>query len=92
MKETLTRLFWPILRHFEGGDAPYEYRPMHRKILFIVGFLMLLLATISFYFSLVIGEFAGVIAVLAFVAVGGTSLVIGFLGSDRAVARIWSRH
>lgn len=92
MKDTLIKLFWPILRVFEEGDGSYESRPMHRTILFVMGALFLSLSAISLYFSMAIGEVAGAVPVLAFLCIGGLCLIVGFLGSDRAVGRLWGRR
>ena len=92
MKETLVRLFWPILRHFEDGGAEDYYKKSHRIALIVIGavFVILSLASgVSVYFS---GELGGLIPVLVFLVGGAVVLVVGLLGSNAAVTRIWGRR
>mgnify|MGYP000019881263 FL=1 len=92
MKQFLTRVFWPILAPFEKGDSSAHYRPSHRKALLGMGFLFLVLAGVSAYISLRAGEAGGLAALVVFGGVGLVSWVVGFLGSDTAVARIWGNR
>lgn len=92
MKQFITRVFWPILAPFEKGDNSADYRPSHRKALLGMGFLFLVLAGISGYIALGAGEPGGLAAVVVFGGVGLVSWVVGFLGSDSAVARIWGNR
>lgn len=89
MKQILIRLFWPILARFEKAADSAGYRPSHRKVLLGMGFLFLVLAGVSGFFALQAGEPGGLVPVLVFFAVGLVCWVVGFLGSDAAVARIW---
>lgn len=90
MKDVFRQLFWPILRLFETGEVgSYNYRPLHRKVLLIMGFLFLVLAMVSLYFGLIAGQLAALIPVLVFFGAGLVCAVVGLLGSERAVARIW---
>lgn len=89
MRSTLRKLFSPILSAFEGGDEPFNYKASHRTILIAVGSLFMLLslalAAVGLYF-----ETAGALfPFLIFFAVGSCALVVGGLGNDRAVAKIW---
>lgn len=89
MKDFFRQLFWPILHLFEAGEAGnYNYRPMHRKVLLIMGFLFLLLATVSLYFGLLAGQIAALIPVVMFFGAGLVCALVGLLGSEKAVARI----
>jgi hypothetical protein len=88
MKQLLRKLFAPILNIFEKGDKPFAYKTSHRKILITVGCLFSGLAGLiiylaqgqdpAYYFPAVIFASAGIV-----------SLVVGSLGTDRAVAQIW---
>jgi hypothetical protein len=80
MKDSLRKLFAPILNIFEGGEEPYNYRPSHRKILIAVG---------SLYFGSIAGGAGAYIPTVVFLLVSTFCFVVGGLGSDRAVARIW---
>ena len=89
MKETLTKLFWPVLRPFEKGDGPYNYRPTNRKVLLGLGVLFSLLAAVVLVVGFSSGGLAFLLPVLVFGGVGFVALVVGSLGSDRAVCAIW---
>lgn len=88
MKQILRRLFSPILNLFESGTDPYAYKPSHRSILLIMGGLFCGLAALVLYFAwgADLGYF---LPVVIFGGVGLLSLLIGFLGTDRAVAKVW---
>lgn len=88
---SLKNIFWFILRHFEQGVGPYNYKPMYRPILVAVGSLFGVLCGISLYLS---GGSPGagfLIPVLVFAAVSAVCLIVALLGSDRAVAKIWGQ-
>ena len=89
MKDTLRKLFAPILDIFEGGEEPYNYRPSHRSILLAVGCLFLILGMISVYFGSIAGGTGAYIPTIVFALVCIFCFVVGGLGSDRAVAKIW---
>jgi len=91
MKQQLRKVFAPILKVFESGNEPFSYKPSHRKILLFV--------------SLVFSGLAGLMAVLSkdadigylfpvivFSLIGLIGLVVGLLGNDRAVAKIWGNR
>jgi hypothetical protein len=91
MKDILTRLFWPILRIFETDKVVKNYKSSYRAILVVVGLLFVILSiasAVSAYFN---GEFAALIPVVVFLCVGMVALVVGTLGSDAAVSKIWGR-
>ena len=88
MKNQLRKLFLPILKLFESGTGSFEYRPSHRIALIVMGSLFTGLAILVFFFAQG-ADPAYMIPVLVFGLVGLMSLVIGVLGEDRAVAKIW---
>lgn len=91
MKEKLRALFSPVLNMFEKGVEPYIYKPLNRKILIVMGLLFSGLAAGVFYASP--GADAGyLLPVIVFSAVGAVCLVVGLLGNDRAVAKIWGNR
>ena len=92
MKKQLRKIFWFILRYFEKGDEPYNYKPLNRTILVIVGFLFIALSTITVYFSTDIEGYGFLIPVVVFFSVGFVSITVGLLGSDRAVSKIWGNR
>ena len=88
MKKILRNLFSPLLKNFESGSSQYTYQKSHRVVLMVMGFLFSGLAALVFYFSE--GQDLGyLIPVIVFGSLGGVSLIIGGLGNDRAVAKIW---
>lgn len=92
MKETLRKLCAPLLAMFETGDGEYEYKKSHRTVLVVLGLLCLVIATVSLIVTMKTGELAGIIPIMLFLLTGLVCEVVGFLGSDRAVARIWKRN
>jgi hypothetical protein len=91
LKQLLRSLFSPILGLFEGGNEPYEYKPSYRKILLVFALLFSGLAALVLWMMLSAGinEFGYFLPVLVFGGIGLLSLLIGLLGSDRAVSRLW---
>ncbi len=89
MKELLRKLFAPILRPFEAGEGEFAYRKSHRTILVAVGCLFLVLSAGGSIAALTAGQLSGLLPVLVFFVVALVCVVVGSLGSDRAVAKIW---
>ncbi len=92
MKNLLRSLFSPILNIFESGDEPYTAKPLNRKILIVIGVLFSFLSSVVIYISYDKGELGYLIPVIVFSGVALVVLVIGFLGNDRAVAKIWGNR
>lgn len=92
MKPLLRKLFSPILNIFEAGDEPYAYKPLNRKILIVIGVLFLCLVSAVGYLSFDKGEVGYLIPVAVFSGISLVTLVVGLLGNDRAVAKIWGGH
>lgn len=89
MKSFLRTLFSPILNHFERGEGEYHYQPLNRKILIFIGLVFSGLASLVLLF---VPEGVGLsfmIPVIIFGLVALVALVIGFLGNERAVSKIW---
>lgn len=89
MKKLLRRLFGFILYFFESGDESYRYKPLNRKILIVVGVLFSGLAAGSAYVAGQLADVQFFIPVGIFGLAGLVCLVVGLLGNDRAVAKIW---
>ncbi|MEZ5572223.1 MAG: hypothetical protein R3E64_09375 [Halioglobus sp.] len=89
MKQTLRTLFAPLLNLFEGGEDPFVYKKSHRTILIVVSGLFLVLATAVVVVGVMAGKMAAVFPGFIFFLVALTCLVVGSLGTDRAVAKIW---
>ena len=92
MKNALRKLFSPILNIFEKGDEPYIAKPLNRKILIVIGVLFSFLASVVIYLSYDKGEPGYLIPVIVFSGVAIVALIVGFLGTDRAVAKIWGNR
>ena len=90
MKPILTTLFWPILKFFEKNQGPTQYKKSHRVALIVVGVLFLFLSVVSAVAgSYVTSGIGSLIPVVVFFCIGLVSLVVGTLGSNHAVSKIW---
>jgi hypothetical protein len=89
MKKILRNICLPILRIFESGEVEYRYKKSHRTILIVVGVLFLVLSTVSAVSAITASQMGGLIPVIVFFVVGFVCQVIGLLGNDHAVAKIW---
>lgn len=92
MKDVLRKVFWPILVFFEKDGNAEGYRPSHRKILLVVGFLFLVLSGVSLFFSVFAETFSALLPIVLFFVISLVCFVVGLLGSDSAVARIWGNR
>ena len=90
MKAVLQKAFSPILNTFEKGNTDYEYRPSHRKILIAIGTLFSMLCGFIILLTQASEGFGFLIPVVVFGGVSLVTLVVGFLGTDEAVANIWN--
>ena len=89
MKQLFRKFFAPLLSIFEAGDNPYNYKKSQRTILRIIGAIFLLLSILVSIAGIATGEYGAMFPAIIFIAVSLTCLVIGYLGSDRAVSKIW---
>lgn len=89
MKKYLRKVFQPLLNIFETNNAEYRYKPSHRKILLLVAGLFIVLSIVSATASIVSSQIAGLIPCFIFFMLGLVCAVIGLLGDDLAVAKIW---
>lgn len=88
MKTLLRSIFSPILNLFESGDDTYLYKKSHRVILIVMGVLFSGLG--SLVYVLAEGQDTGyLLPVVVFGGVGLLCLLIGSIGNDRAVSKIW---
>lgn len=89
MKALLRTLFSPLLNLFETEEDNLVYKPSHRTVLIIVGclFAFLSIAVFTVGFN---GEGLGfLLPGCIFGAAATVSLVVGCLGTDKAVAKLW---
>ena len=89
MKSLLRKLFSPILNPLEQSEGEFAYSPSHRTVLRIMGILFFFVAGVGLYFTLQIQEWAGLLPVVLFGGIGLVCLVVAFVGSDKAVAKLW---
>ncbi|MCM0613639.1 hypothetical protein KFJ24_14235 [Marinobacter sediminum] len=92
MKQFLRKLAGPILKPLETGEVGANYKESHRAILNVVGVLFLILSGFSVFILNYTGELGALIPVLAFLGIGGLSLIVGTLGSDVAVSKMWGNR
>jgi len=89
MKKSLTKLCWPILNIFETGAESVNYKKSHRIALNILGLLFILLSFGSAWAAYSSGGLGGFIPVTVFFCLGLVAVIVGSLGSSRAVSKIW---
>ena len=89
MRNKLMKLCWPILMVFETGKPSANYKKSHRTILIVLGCLFFGLSLFSASMAVAGGEVGGLIAVVVFFSVGLVAVVVGALGSNGAVSKIW---
>jgi hypothetical protein len=89
MKKRLAKIFWPILTFFETGGDPTNYKKSHRVALNVVGILFIFLSVVSATAAAATGGVGSLIPVIIFVCVGIVAVVVGSLGSNSAVSKIW---
>lgn len=92
MKSFFRQLFGFILGPFESGDEPHTYKPLNRKILIVVGMLFNVLWLFTAYLYAGKGSYDFLLPVIVFFAAGLVCLVVGILGNDRAVAKMWGNR
>ena len=88
MKSMLRGVFSLLLSPLESGEGSYDYKPSHRSILLFVSVMFIGLASIVHVMS--DGQDKGYLFPVFIFGVGGVlGLIVGLLGEDRAVAKIW---
>ena len=92
MKTRLRKVFSPILALFEKGGGEYNYKPSHRTVLIVVGFLFLFLSFVSLSAAIYTAQAGALVPFVVFFSAGAVCAIVGFLGSDRAVAKIWGNR
>ena len=88
MKNTLRNIFCPILNIFENNNDEFIYRSLNRKIvLFISSVFFLLAFGVPFYMPPLI-EMGFWFVMIVFGGLSSVGLIVGSLGSDKAVAKL----
>ena len=88
MKKLIRKLFAFILTALEAGNDEFVYKPSHRKILIVMGAMFSALA-LGVFFIIPEGELGYYLPVVIFGGGGILSIVVGSVGTDRAVSKIW---
>ena len=91
MKPLLLKLFSPILKLVEVTevDSQLNYRPSHRKILWVMGVLFLIISAVALFFGLQLNVMAALLPVILFGGIGLLCFIVAGLGSDQAVSKLW---
>ena len=89
MKANLRKVFSPILDVFESGTDEFRYKASYRAILVAVGALFFLLSSVSLVAAFYAAQTGAWVPFIVFFFVGSVCEIVGLLGSDRAVAKIW---
>jgi hypothetical protein len=89
MKKVLRRFFALLLNYFEAGEGEFNYRKSHRTALIAAGCLFLILSLVSLWAALTTALLGAFIPLCVFGSASLVCLVVGTLGSERAVATIW---
>jgi hypothetical protein len=89
MKDQLRRLFGFLLNPLEKGTADYQYKPLNRTVLLVMSLVFLGLSLAVAWVAISQGAWSHLVAALIFGGVSILGLVVGLLGSDRAVAKLW---
>ncbi|MCF2946614.1 hypothetical protein L0668_00715 [Paraglaciecola aquimarina] len=90
MKKILINIFSPILNIFENANPSPNYKKSHRTALVILGGIFIFLSCVSATAAIYAGVgFGAAIPIIVFFSVGLVALVVGSLGSNQAVSKIW---
>ena len=92
MKASLRKLFSPLLNPLERGDEPYVYKPLSRKILLTVSLLFSVMCAALVYLMPADADTGYLIPVVVFGLVAAVGFIVGLLGNERAVAKIWGNR
>ena len=88
MKKTLQMIFSPVLNIFEKNNDEFIYRTLNRKIvLFISSVFFMLAFGLPIYMPELI-EMGFWFVMIVFGSLSSVGLIIGILGSDKAVAKL----
>ena len=88
MKQILKTFFSPILNIFEKNNDEFIYRSLNRKIVLFISIVFFLLAFALPMFMPKLIEMGYWFVMFAFGALSFVGLIVGLLGSDKAVAKL----
>lgn len=88
MKTILTKIFSPILNIFENNNNEFIYRSLNRKIVLFISIVFSLLAFALPYFMPQLIKMGYWFVMIVFGGLSSVGLIVGALGSDKAVAKL----
>jgi len=88
MKERLCQVFGPILRFFEDESDELILTPTNRKVTLFIGATFVIIAFLIPIIGAGYPVTAYIFPEVVFGGIGFVALVVGSLGSDRAVAKL----
>lgn len=89
MRNVFIKICWPLLRIFETDTQPANYRKSHRFALNCIGFIFLILSFVSALLGYSSKELGALIPAVIFFGAGLSAVIVGLLGSNGAVSKIW---
>jgi len=81
-------IFSPILNIFENNNDEFVYRSLNRKIVLFISIVFSLLAFVLPYYMPQLVAMGYWFVMLVFGALSSVGLIVGILGSDKAVAKL----
>lgn len=88
MKNTLKTIFSPILNIFENNNDEFIYRSLNRKIVLFISSVFFLLAFALPAYMPQLVEMGYWFVMIVFGGLSFVGLIVGILGSDKAVAKL----
>lgn len=92
MRNTFKNIFSPILNIFEKNNDEFIYRSLNRKIVLFISSVFFLLAFVLPAYMPQLIEMGYWFVMLVFGSLSLVGLIVGFLGSDKAVAKLLGSH
>lgn len=88
MKKFLQQIFSPLLNIFEKNNEEFVYRSLNRKIVIFISVVFALLAFVLPAFMPMLIEMGYWFVMIVFGGLSLVGLIVGLLGSDKAVAKL----
>lgn len=88
MKTFFQQLFAPLLNIFEKNNEEFVHRTLNRKIVLFVSIVFALLAFALPAFMPILVEMGYWFVMIVFGGLSLVGLIVGLLGSDKAVAKL----
>ena len=88
MKTIFKKIFSPILNIFEKNNDEFLYRSLNRKIVLFISAVFFLLAFVLPFFMPQLFKMGYWFVMIVFGSLSLVGLIVGLLGSDKAVAKL----